>query len=213
MEHKRLTPAFHIKFDSVDAKGEFSGYASTFGGPPDAYGEVIAPGAFTESLKSGQMPALLWQHNPAEPIGVWLDMVEDAKGLWVRGRLTTETQRGAEACALMRAGALNGLSIGFVPKRWEDSDSGIRTLTEIELWETSIVTFPANSNARVSDVKSIRDYESLLRDELGFSVRQAKKLASGGWAALDGRDDPNEAEELAAAMQTRARELANLIGA
>jgi HK97 family phage prohead protease len=98
---------------------------------------------------------MLFQHDPAEPIGVWLELREDAHGLYVRGRILPEVARGREVLALMRAGALEGLSIGFrTVEGRSDPKSGVRRLSRIDLWEISVVTFPMLPEARVSAVKS-----------------------------------------------------------
>lgn len=211
----RLTPAYEIKRASVDTEGVFTGYASTFNGGPDAYGDVIAPGAFAKSLAKHKAddstPAMLWQHNAEEPIGRWLSITEDSNGLAVKGKLVPTTQRGAEALDLLRAGALNGLSIGFTtPKGGYTSGPTGRRLTEVELWEVSLVTFPANTAARVIEVRSIRsirDFEEHLR-ESGFAKAAARKLAAGGFPALNGRE-PGDAglDELAALLNKRTVEL------
>lgn len=112
MTSARLSPAVAFKTAGVDKAGLFSGYASTFNGPADAYGDVIAPGAFSKTLASGRVPAMLWAHDPSEPIGKWLSLTEDRLGLRVEGKLTLGTKRGVEAHALMLDRAL-GLSIGF----------------------------------------------------------------------------------------------------
>lgn len=177
--------AFEIRAAAED--GTIEGYGSVFG-VRDSYDDVIAPGAFAASLAAhkaaGTLPAMLWQHNPEEPCGVWTDMVEDERGLVVRGRLVLESSRGREGLALLRAGALNGLSIGFMSKQWTyDRESDVRTLTEIDLWEVSLVTFPANSAARLTSVKAIdelaapKDAERILRDA-GFSKADATAFVS-----------------------------------
>ncbi|MEG6510098.1 HK97 family phage prohead protease [Methyloligella sp. 2.7D] len=139
----------------MQADGIFSGYASLFG-RVDLGRDVIMPGAFANSLKAKGAGGikLLFQHNPDEPIGVWLGIEEDARGLKVHGRLLPEVRRSAEVLSLMRAGALDGLSIGFrTVKGATDRRTGIRRLDQIDLWEISIVTFPMLSDARVSYVK------------------------------------------------------------
>lgn len=193
----RLSPAYEFKA-TAQASGEFTGYASTFGGPPDAYGHVIAPGAFTASLAEHaarkSMPALLWAHDPSEPIGRWVTLKEDRHGLRADGKLTLGTGRGKEAHALMHDEAL-GLSIGYRTKG-SKIEGDTRVLTAIELVEVSVVALPANPAAKITGVKSrpstIRDFETELRDALGFSTREAKALASRGWPALSERDDRSE---------------------
>lgn len=177
-----------LELRAVGEDGAIEGYGSVFG-VRDDYDDVIAAGAFVGSLAAhkaaGTMPAMLWQHDAEEPIGVWLEMTEDPKGLRVKGRLALETVRGKEAHALLKLGALNGLSIGFVSKQWSyDRESEVRTLTEIDLWEVSLVTFPANSKARVTNVKAAtdeiaapKDAERILR-EAGFSKADATSFVS-----------------------------------
>lgn len=146
-----------VKF-SADETGVLSGYASVFGGEPDSYGDVIAKGAFTRTIAehktAGTAPLLLWMHDPAEPIGIWLDIREDAQGLAVTGKLIRQTRRGEEAYALLKARALNGLSIGFRARQFERRAGGGRTLQDLDLVEISLVTIPAAKPARVTDVKT-----------------------------------------------------------
>ena len=153
-------PVREVKFapvdlKSVEADGTFSGYASLFG-QVDLGQDLVMPGAFRESLTARGLQGvkLLFQHDPNEPIGVWLELREDVQGLFVRGRLMPEVTRAREVLSLMRAGALDGLSIGFrtVSGR-TDPKSGVRRLDKIDLWEISIVTFPMLPQARVSTVK------------------------------------------------------------
>jgi HK97 family phage prohead protease len=153
-------PEREIKFAPCDLKrvepdGTFAGYASLFG-EVDLGQDLVMPGAFRDSLRSRgpQGVKLLFQHDPNEPIGVWLDLYEDAKGLFARGRLMPEVARAREVLSLMRVGALDGLSIGFrTVKGRTDPKSGVRRLDKIDLWEISIVTFPMLPEARVSAVK------------------------------------------------------------
>ncbi|MEM9581909.1 MAG: HK97 family phage prohead protease [Pseudomonadota bacterium] len=129
-----------------------AGYASLFG-EVDQGGDLVMQGAYDKSLtklkKAGTNVKLLWQHDPREPIGVWDDVREDAKGLYVKGRLLTETQRGREAAALIRAGAIDGLSIGYRTVKADRDAKGRRQLAELELWEVSLVTFPMLPEARI----------------------------------------------------------------
>jgi len=210
--------AFPLHIKSAGEDGTVEGYGSMFG-VRDAYDDVIAAGAFAASLAAhkaaGTMPAMLWQHSSAEPIGVWTEMVEDAKGLKIKGQLALTTARGKEAHELLKMGALNGLSIGFMSRQWEyDRDTDIRTLTEVDLWEVSLVTFPANQAARVTNVKAgdiaelktVRQLERALRDA-GLSegaakafVAQAKRIAA----------DERDAQDAAAALKAADRLLASL---
>lgn len=130
-----------------------AGYASLFG-RRDAGGDVVLPGAYAASLamlgQAGRRVKMLWQHDPAQPIGVWEEVREDARGLWVKGRLLTDVARGREAAALLAAGAIDGLSIGYRTRRSTRDADGGRKLAEIDLWEVSLVTFPMQSEARVA---------------------------------------------------------------
>lgn len=216
----RFSPAYEVKFAAPTAAGEFSGYASMFGGPADSYGDVIAPGAFVDSLSkhadAGSSVALLWAHDPGEPIGKWLSIAEDARGLAVTGKLSLGVQRANDARALMLDGAL-GLSIGFLTLE-SKYDRGARVLPKIALYEASLVASPANTRAQVTSVKSalsppgdIRQFEALLHDTLGFSVRESKRLASGGWRAFEGRgDDSEELHQVAAMFRSAARQFTPL---
>jgi HK97 family phage prohead protease len=144
------------EISGVDADGTFTGYASLFG-KADLGRDMVLPGAFRASLarRSAAGVKMLFQHDPAAPIGVWLDIREDASGLYVKGRLATEVPRARDILSLMRAGALDGLSIGFRTVRGRtDAKTGVRSLIEVDLWEISIVTFPMLPEARVAAVKS-----------------------------------------------------------
>jgi uncharacterized protein len=129
------------------------GYASLFG-KTDQGGDIVRAGAYALSLKrlaakNGRVK-MLWQHDPTQPIGVWDEVREDAKGLWVKGRILTEVAKGREAAALLSAGAIDGLSIGYRTVKAERDGKGQRLLSELELWEVSLVTFPMLSEARVA---------------------------------------------------------------
>jgi uncharacterized protein len=132
---------------------EISGYASLFGAA-DQGGDVVRKGAYAASLaaatSSGHRIKMLWQHDPSQPIGVWDEVREDAKGLWVKGRILDSVARGREAAALIAAGAIDGLSIGYRTVRAAKNDAGQRMLTELDLWEVSLVTFPMLPTARVA---------------------------------------------------------------
>ncbi len=132
--------------------GVIAGYASVFGAS-DQSGDVVEKGAYAASLKAlataGRGVKMLWQHDPAQPIGIWDEVREDATGLYVKGRFLESVQKGAEAKALVLAGAIDGLSIGYRTKRAEKNAKGQRLLHELELWEVSLVTFPMLPEARV----------------------------------------------------------------
>ncbi|MBG6243189.1 MAG: HK97 family phage prohead protease [Candidatus Symbiopectobacterium sp. Dall1.0] len=190
-----------LKLKSVDDSGAFEGYGSVFG-VKDSFDDIVVPGAFKTSLAAWKaksaMPAMLWQHNMSEPIGIYTEMREDDVGLFVKGRLLIEDDPLAKrAHAHMKAGSLTGLSIGYVLKDWEyDRTKEAFLLKEIDLWEVSPVTFPSNDEARVSDVKSAfargetpsqKSIERVLRD-VGLSRTQAKAFMAGGYSAINQRD-------------------------
>jgi uncharacterized protein len=119
--------------------------------------DLVAPGAFRETLaaKSPRAVKLLWQHDPSHPLGVWTEIAEDSKGLRVRGQLDLSVAKSREVHALMRSGAVDGLSIGFrTEKSRKDPSTGVRRLEKLDLWEISIVTFPMLPGARVAAVKA-----------------------------------------------------------
>ena len=185
MKHKHLDVTFSIKTVSED--GVFEGYGSVFD-VKDSYSDIVVKGAFVASLAAHRlkcsMPALLWQHNSDEPIGVYTEMREDDVGLYVKGQLALKTQRGAEAYELLKMKAISGMSIGYVTRQDSfDRETGINALKQVDLWEVSLVTFPANDEARVSGVKSIEEMKSLgdaelrLRDA-GFSRTEATAFVS-----------------------------------
>jgi uncharacterized protein len=196
-----------FKIKAVADDGLFSGYGSVFG-VVDSYQEIVAPGAFKESLE-GRMPSLLWQHRSGEPIGVYTSVKEDPVGLHVEGKLALKTSRGAEAYELLKMGAISGLSIGFMTREDSyDKVTNVRTLKKVDLWEVSLVTFPANDAARVSGVKSIETIESLraaeayLRESGGLSKSEALAFLAR-IKSLHGRSDSVELGELVAALKKR----------
>jgi HK97 family phage prohead protease len=159
---------------AVDADGTFTGYASLFS-RADLGRDMVMPGAFRASLaKRGAAGVkLLFQHDPNTPIGVWLDVREDGEGLFVKGRLTTEVAKAREVLSLMRAGALDGLSIGYRTVRGRtDAKTGVRALHEVDLWEISVVTFPMLPEARVVSVKDAHAH-------LARTIRRATRLVRG----------------------------------
>ena len=181
----RFTP---LDLKSLDADGTFEGYASLFH-REDLGRDILLPGAFAASLKRRGTGGirLLYQHDPAEPIGHWLELREDGRGLLAKGRLLPEVARAREVLALMRAGALDGLSIGFrTVKARRDAASGIRRLIEVDLWEISIVTFPMLPDARVTAVKARTrlprqpppTLEAQLAARLASAARQIRSLTS-----------------------------------
>lgn len=198
--HEIRSYSFEVKMTGED--GDIEGYGSVFD-VVDSYDDVIAMGAFGKTLgehkSKGSMPAMLWQHDAGQPVGVWTEMSEDSHGLKVKGKLAMNTAKGKEAYELMKMGAITGLSIGFMSKQWAyDRETEVRTLTEVDLWEVSLVTFPANDKSRVTSVKSVddillpKDAENVLRDA-GFSKSDATAFVSRvmrmGEARSDSADD------------------------
>lgn len=170
------------------------GYGSVFGNI-DNHEDIVLPGAFKNSLAQ-RTPAMLWQHRMSEPIGVWNEVREDAKGLYVKGTLI-DTVLGGDTYKLAKAGAVKGMSIGYTAKEseWEGN---IRKLKEVKLYEVSLVTFPANELATVTSVKSrpetIREFEAKLRDSFGFSREEASRIALDGYKAFETREASKDAE-------------------
>lgn len=173
-----------------DETGVFEGYASMFD-QVDSVDDVVARGAFKNSInqinKSGRKLPMLWQHDQRSPIGMWEEMREDAKGLFVKGILFVDDVAQAKtAYAFLKKRVVDGLSIGY---RTVDSsfDKGVRILKEINLLEISLVTIPALSTARVSSVKSAprteREFEEFLRDAGGYSRAEATAITSRGFKA------------------------------
>ena len=140
---------------------QIEGYASLFG-LTDQGGDIVRKGAYAASLKRlatrGDKVRMLWQHDPTKPIGVWDEIREDGVGLWVKGRLLSEVTLAREAATLIDAGAIDGLSIGYRTIRAEKDGQGRRVLTEVELWEVSLVTFPMLPEAKLG-AKSTDDME------------------------------------------------------
>ncbi len=179
----RATSGLETKFAPLDAletdleKGRIAGYASLFG-EADQAGDVVAPGAFKASLAAtaaaGRRVKFLWQHEPQTPIGVWSSVEEDARGLKVEGLILPEVTRGADAIALLKAGAIDGLSIGYRTIRASPSpETGGRLLHEIDLWEVSLVTFPLLPTARASldcpDISGADEFERALAAAFAFA--------------------------------------------
>jgi HK97 family phage prohead protease len=207
---------FGLSIKDVSEAGTFEGYGSTFGGSPDSYGDVVMPGAFTGSLvkhkREGSMPLMFFGHKSNElTIGSWLDMAEDGKGLWVRGQLDLDDPVGTRVHRKLHRKEMRGLSIGYEVKDFERDDKrpGVTMLKEVELWEVSVVNFPANRRSLVTDVKSIlddgklptvREFEEFLRDA-GFSKTLATAIASKATPHL--RGDP-EAKAIEPAEFLRA---------
>lgn len=208
------TAAFPLEVKALDDEGTFEGYGAVFSNV-DHGGDKIMPGAFAESLakhrREGTTVKMLWNHDPGQPIGVWLDMAEDGKGLWGKGQLVLEVARAREVHALMKRKAIGGLSIGYSTVKAEP-DGNVRLLKSLNLWEVSPVTFPMNDRARIASVKSdrmedfarrlrdgeppeIKEFEDILRDA-GIPKSMATRIASVGYAkAIRGEPEGSKAND------------------
>ena len=175
----------HLQLElKADDEGTITGYGSVFGNT-DSYGDRIEPGAFMASLTK-RKPKMLWQHNMDEPIGSWDEVSEDDKGLRMKGRIAVKTTRGRDAVELVKAGALDGLSIGFRVADYE-MDGNNRVLKGIDLYEVSLVTMPGNALASITDIRGMDDaplVERAIRDALRLSRNEAKAFMSGGFKGL-----------------------------
>ncbi len=204
------TKDFALQVKDLSEDGTFEGYGSIFGNI-DSYGEKVMPGAFVESLakhkREGSNVLMLWNHDAHQPIGVWEDLAEDAKGLWGKGRFLLDIQRAREVHTLAKNKAIGGLSIGYREED-TDQDGAVRLLKKLNLYEISPVTFPANRRARIESVKSermdefarrlrdgdpmpIKDFEDILR-EAGVPKSMAVAIASHGYAKAIRSDSEGE---------------------
>lgn len=181
------TKDFALEIKSAEDDGTFQGYASVFGNV-DSYGDVCVAGCFGASLakhrREGTKPLLLWQHDPAKPIGVWEDLAEDGKGLRGTGRLLKGVRQAEEALILLKAGALRGLSIGYREVAAEP-DGMHRKLLELDLIEASIVSFPANRRANVTAIKNTDNYALLRARLLAGDLPSDRELEKGMRDAFD----------------------------
>lgn len=197
----------HIDLEwKADDAGTIEGYGSFFGNK-DLGGDTVAPGAFAESLASGRKIKMLSQHDPYAVIGVWDEVAEDDKGLRVKGRILTTIQAGKEAHELVKAGAIDGLSMGYQTVRVKSANGG-RLIEKANLWEVSLVTFPMNEMTRIDAVKaadlSKKELERVLTRDAGLSRTAALRLMSGGYDAIKAMSDSGERiEELAALLKAR----------
>lgn len=193
MQHKSLSIPFELKREP-DADGYFEGYAAVFENV-DRGMDVIQRGAFAKSLGSGRKVKLLWQHDMGSVIGVLVELREDERGLYVKGRLLADVRKGAEALSLLRAGAIDGISIGYrVVQATKEGGGSVRRLLEVDLYEVSLVTMPMNELATVTDVKSVdwsnkREVEAGLRDVFGLTQGEAKAFMADGFAGLAAKRD------------------------
>ncbi len=203
-----------LDFKSIQTDGRFEGYASLFN-ETDMGGDIVMRGAFANSLETRGAGGIrmLFQHDPSEPIGVWREIREDARGLLVRGQLLPDIARSREVLALMREGALDGLSIGFRTVRAKsDKKNSVRRLHEVDLWEISIVTFPMLPNARISKVKSgqlptTREFERWLVRDAGLTRQNARAVIRSGYKNLVSTQDAagNESKRLLGSLRRAAQ--------
>lgn len=198
-----------VSFEPTEVKedGTFGGYCSVFDNT-DSYGDVVKKGAFIDSINAwsakGKMPPILWQHDRGDVIGVWTKLFEDEHGLYGEGRLLVDdVAKAREAHALLKHGAIDGLSIGYSLNKWSfNEDEDVLELLAVDLKEISVVTFPANDDSRIDSVKSILlkgdmptlpEFEKFLRDA-GFSKSQATAIAGHGLRKLLQGDPETKAE-------------------
>lgn len=196
-----------LEVKEIRDNGSFSGYGSIFGNK-DSYGDIVVKGAFNASLDKwrdkGRMPALLWQHKMDEPIGVYTRMEEDERGLYVEGKLLKDDDPLAKrAYGHLKAGSLSGMSIGYqsIDEEYDKKNDALM-LKQLDLWEVSLVTFPANESAQVESVKRTlmrgelpreKNIEAILRDA-GFSRQQSKAFMANGVKGLGLREADNSLE-------------------
>jgi len=189
--HTKLLGLERVEFKFDGEAGVIEGYASTFGGGPDSYGDIIAAGAFTKTLKDRNRPVRMRWNHFGPVIGKWTAIAEDERGLKVRGELTPGHSVAADVYASLKHGAIDGLSIGYYTIASEKQKDGTVLLKEIELVEVSVVEEPANTNATISEVKSdiesaatLKDFEDILRDAGQFSNSAATAFVSRLKAAV-----------------------------
>lgn len=201
------TKDFSLQVKALTEEGSFEGYASTFGGAPDSYGDIITPGAFADSLvkhrREGTMPMMFFGHQSSGelPIGDWTEMAEDGKGLWAKGQLAIDDPLGARVHLALKNKRVRGLSIGYETRKSHPDDKrpGVNHLDEIHVWEVSVVNFPANRRSLVTEAKDaarfedfarrlrdgepppIKEFEDILR-EAGIPKSMAVTIASIGYA-------------------------------
>lgn len=212
---------FGLEVKDITDEGVISGYGAVFNNIDD-YGDRIVPGAFAKSLAkhaaSGSPVPMLWGHDSNSPIGMFPDLAEDRKGLKVTGKLVMEVPRAREVLALLKAGAVRGLSIGY--RTLADAIEGnVRLLKEIDLWEISLTPFPANAKAVVTGVKSAhplddfarrlrdgeppkpKEFEDILR-EAGIPKSLAVQIASVGYVkAIRSESEGKANDEAVAALK------------
>jgi uncharacterized protein len=196
----RETKYVDASIETIHLDGSFSGYASIFG-EIDLGNDIVESGAFAKALENRGASGIrmLFQHNPDFPIGCWQTIREDSKGLHVSGKIATATPKGSEVLEMMRARAIDGLSIGFRTIRAsKENKRGVRRIIEADLWEISVVTFPMQPQARINALKSmhstnnlptIREFERWLMHDAGLTRRDARMVITKGYTQLAGMRD------------------------
>lgn len=203
-----------LRFDEGGRR--FKGYASTFNGN-DSYGDTILPGAYQKTIAEN-MPKMFWGHDWDIPIGKWLSAVEDEKGLLVEGELTPGNPQSDAILAAMQHGTVDGLSIGFRLSEgdYERKKDGGRIIKSVsKLYEISIVNFPADGDARVSEIRSeeidelqtIRDFENFLREAGGFSKSTATSIVAKAKKLFASQRESEEEEKMATQLLERVKKL------
>jgi len=228
------TKDFVLETKSVSDEGEFEGYGSIFGGKPDSYGDIVMPGAFIDSLKAHKtdksMPLMLFGHKASElTIGQWTEMDEDKKGLRVKGQFDLEDPLGQRVHRKVKKGEMKGLSIGYelVKYTTPKDKPGVFQIDEVNLWEVSVVNFPANRRAAIDAVKStqvemlrskllagvpptIREFEHGLGKALDLSNSQAERAVRILLKGLNQGDPELETEK--PAVKEAVQNLRNVLG-
>lgn len=206
--------AFPFEMKEATDEGTFEGYASTFGNV-DEQADRIMRGAFERTLKEhaerhGDDPfPLLWQHDPSEPIGGFA-ATENAKGLKIKGQLLLSVPQAVHARDLALARIVKGLSIGYITKEAERGKNGVRLIKDLDLYEVSLVTFPANRRAGLTALKaadeiaSVREFERFLREVGGFSKSEARGIAAHGFRSREQREAEEAAEVVARIQRIKA---------
>ena len=206
------TKDFDFQINVIEeSTGVITGYGSVFGNV-DSWGDVVEKGAFLRTIEQRNIP-ILWQHNSDEPIGLWDEISEDDYGLKMRGHLLIDdVAKAKEAYALVKSGVVNGLSIGYIPKDYSYDVENYRHISDVNLYEVSLVTFPANEKAIITDIKSddlnIRRAEKALVDA-GFSHKLAKTILAKGFKSAIVRDEQPDQRDADIKTLNSMKELLN----
>lgn len=206
------TKDFDFQINVIEeSTGVITGYGSVFGNV-DSWGDVVEKGAFLRTIEQRKIP-ILWQHNSDEPIGLWDEISEDDYGLKMRGHLLIDdVAKAREAYALVKSGVVNGLSIGYIPKDYSYDVENYRHISDVNLYEVSLVTFPANEKAIITDIKSddlnIRRAEKALVDA-GFSHKLAKTILAKGFKSAIVRDEQPDQRDVDIKTLNSMKELLN----